>query len=1417
MNNLDSSPRLEVNRSRSDTINTQESIGTSSVSIHSNAKNKNKKNLILSTSFVSSKRSEYNTALPSSPLNSKYNKSTANKTLFTLKNEIIQFQNELIEVKRKKRDAERLKKTTSSNIYSGTYSTNHLEKHSIRIKTNTQIREFDNLIKKLEKQITEAKLKYENIAKMSGIAFSLHNNSIDNLTASYSEEDADGDISYLSNKLTSEISLGDAFNRQISADNSSIHSIQTNYDIEKHISNTPLLNYQPLGENTTINKETAIWLISDSMQGLRNIHSPVEDLIKRANDFILLIEMHPEIRNELALPTFMPSIQALLLHEDKLVVAASFKICRYLINGAEFIDELLSLRLAEFIVISLGKENSYQIEREQALKLVRKFNEYKKLPKSIMQAIISSIEKTDDNMRYICLETLLETCFIDPELVNNCRGMRVLEDLLHDFNSIKIVSIILDTILQLMSHHDTRKSFINDFDISVLNIKFSDLNNKPTTNIDNLQNSAYLISRALKNPDGYRLYSVNNFEPLKQLMSFLQVPVCASYLFDIFLDVLRIKSLNFKVKAKYFNTPRTTSHYVYKECMPINQQVALLITIFHHCDLVKKITNLIDEFENDESKSPLLNKARYFLYEYLNLSMNLIEVDPFIINKYLPTGDKNSLGETFLFEKISYNLNKKRNTIGLEEIDYNRNVKNLSLALRSNALINKVDDLKFRRMVFDSKVLQIKDFSLWNWNIIQELLVGPLMNPKQLEELSKTKFIRKLLVFYRPLRQRFSNVSKKSRLANKYIQVGCQFFKTMIATSEGMKILIDDTKIIPQLTSLLFRAMEGKTDGNLFKESSLSTKLVFGYFKFIGTLTTNSNGIYLLNKWNFFTIIYKMFQNSSKISTKFLMLTLPEIDIMYSSHCRAILGKALVTSDEHVRKLATKIMGTKLRQVTDILLSNNDATEASSPMHTKSEDPLIHKYILEKLTRQLYDLNPEVVAIADEALYEYVVKTENSSQELASWLRTSLNQMVFISSPILFELMSNSYGFQILNEINYIEEERLSWISQKDKDYVYIVEEFLSNYESLAKPDYKENEISIPADKVDSNIKKRLPLHFYGSLAKTDDGINMITSCRDLVIFMDVIKKYIADLKAGKASEKGDDILELKAKMWSCGFIGSTPLGIGLADNYSLTEDFITIAYDSTVTSLRTTAFYVLGLLSKTKEGCEILDELGWTCCLTVFSEPVGIALPKAVDKFLSYKEMEWKLKQEYSDGMITFDSDSGNLIENGKVEEIALNLDKMLADIDNMENVITEPIKNYYNYNSTSIETTPEKDNKKSYSNCITLNFSPTKNDFTNVDDELKKLINEAVTSVCELSNHIIANKAIKNLTEMKQKYANIKLFENEVLFSKVFDIMNHYRFKPNVRKFLMGLFINKKSMRNLIRSDRQKIRRLRTNSLTN
>jgi large subunit ribosomal protein L17e len=54
-----------------------------------------------------------------------------------------------------------------------------------------------------------------------------------------------------------------------------------------------------------------------------------------------------------------------------------------------------------------------------------------------------------------------------------------------------------------------------------------------------------------------------------------------------------------------------------------------------------------------------------------------------------------------------------------------------------------------------------KDYNKWSFDTLQELIEGPLLNPKRMEEAIKvSRFIRRLMSFFHPFNHRFSDMPR---------------------------------------------------------------------------------------------------------------------------------------------------------------------------------------------------------------------------------------------------------------------------------------------------------------------------------------------------------------------------------------------------------------------------------------------------------------------------------------------------------------------------------------------------------------------------------------------------------------------------------------------------------------------------------
>lgn len=75
-----------------------------------------------------------------------------------------------------------------------------------------------------------------------------------------------------------------------------------------------------------------------------------------------------------------------------------------------------------------------------------------------------------------------------------------------------------------------------------------------------------------------------------------------------------------------------------------------------------------------------------------------------------------------------------------------------------------LDDRQFIQMINDSGIILNRDHTKWNYELIVDILEGPLMNPRRLDEAIKaTKFVRRLFAFFHPQNGRFSMI-RRSRV-----------------------------------------------------------------------------------------------------------------------------------------------------------------------------------------------------------------------------------------------------------------------------------------------------------------------------------------------------------------------------------------------------------------------------------------------------------------------------------------------------------------------------------------------------------------------------------------------------------------------------------------------------------------------------
>jgi large subunit ribosomal protein L17e len=73
----------------------------------------------------------------------------------------------------------------------------------------------------------------------------------------------------------------------------------------------------------------------------------------------------------------------------------------------------------------------------------------------------------------------------------------------------------------------------------------------------------------------------------------------------------------------------------------------------------------------------------------------------------------------------------------------------------------QMDDRVFHASMMETIVMNTKEHTKWNFETLQALIEGPLLNTKRLDEAIRlTRFMRRLMAFFHPFSHRFSDIKR---------------------------------------------------------------------------------------------------------------------------------------------------------------------------------------------------------------------------------------------------------------------------------------------------------------------------------------------------------------------------------------------------------------------------------------------------------------------------------------------------------------------------------------------------------------------------------------------------------------------------------------------------------------------------------
>ncbi|KAL8728335.1 MAG: hypothetical protein Q9166_005478 [cf. Caloplaca sp. 2 TL-2023] len=729
----------------------------------------------------------------------------------------------------------------------------------------------------------------------------------------------------------------------------------------------------------TDESESPTFVLSEILQALENEGMQPDYYVERANRLVDLFKKYPSLKYDLAWSIFGLRVQTMLLSQSREVVAAGYRITRHAITDRRSLQTVRRLNTDELVVLSLVKESKANIEREQALKFVRSFLDVKggihEISNTVLRTIVAIAEHLEDRLRNISILTLLELLIRDPSKVADAGGMASLTQALLD-GSYPGSESLASAVLFLFDKPNDRSYLKSRHELDAAFTVFTDPIAVHSSE-EKLKDSATVVIALLRSWPG--LFSVSNggFAAIKGLLLSLAYPslLAQDLILDIVNAVLQIKAPSWSssfLAGRRLTTYGRVANLTKKTSTPSNviksedegekriflheHYRALLLIILIQSGLPQALSNLI---QKEEAGSALRKKAVLLHGEMLSMANRLLPQSFSASIQVLP-----QLLEVSGFEIANTSLSQTSMTYQIDSaFDSTMHLKQQHSATSSAIGSTKqqvdydMDEIKFRAAIVDTQILSHANFLKWDWNLIEELIEGPLKNPKRLgEAITGTKFLKRLLGFYRPFKCRFSE-TPNTKHNQRYVRVGVSLMKTLLQSNEGIAYLWD-SKFLRQLAECLSqidRTSGFIADEPLFSNWRTSSTLTSGYFSLLGALSSDSTGLQMFERWHMINISYHIIELPDR--DDLVELLLGNMDFTLDSHLRVMLSKALTASHKHIRTFSTKLL-------------RKYATQAPGP-DTGSQSPSsVCEWAIRLLVTQLYDPEVEVCEVAVQILEE---------------------------------------------------------------------------------------------------------------------------------------------------------------------------------------------------------------------------------------------------------------------------------------------------------------------------------------------------------------------------------------------------------------------------------------------------------------
>ncbi|RKP23549.1 Rapamycin-insensitive companion of mTOR, middle domain-containing protein [Syncephalis pseudoplumigaleata] len=513
-----------------------------------------------------------------------------------------------------------------------------------------------------------------------------------------------------------------------------------------------------------------------------------------------------------------------------------------------------------------------------------------------------------------------------------------------------------------------------------------------------------------------------------------------------------------------------------------------------------------------------------------------------------------------------------------------------------NAFRNALQQTQATNRLACMHVLTVKDGTKWDWDLIAELFATTLKLPKYLDDtLRGGHFMKRLLGFYHPasgfpqLPMNLDNM--------KYIRIGHSILETLLLSVDGQRFL-KESELLREIALYLSQMIPTPGgDASVLTRIEVNKTLTWAYIWLLMSLSRTKEGIRALERANVFDTIYCLSQIANREDVYREILS--SMSYVHDGFPRAILVKMLTSESTSSRWFAT----CQLRTLVHEKLAN------------------FHEWGIRMLVDQLYDPEVSICQLAVTALDEAC--EHPAHLEMLVRLCPMLDHLGDLGRPLFFRFLASTHGIHHILNMEQISQEMDTWLERNNIEYVAEIEMTLANaFNVHLQQQQQASDPVLPPDRT-ARFERRCqmtkfkaygisPPHLYGSLVQTATGCDLLQRKEHLDVLASTIHAWPDVLETKEAG-----VLKLKAALWAIGHIGASEQGFTLL-NEAIIQDIVYMASTSEVLSIRGTCYYVLGLLSKTQLGAELLEELGWLCCTTSYGRSLGVCLPAYPRQFFS-------------------------------------------------------------------------------------------------------------------------------------------------------------------------------------------------------